>query len=470
MTLSPMNCAMTRRTALTGLAALTLAAPACRPSGQSLDADIIIMGAGLSGLYAAMLLQEAGHDVLVIEALPRVGGRMFTLNHGDGLTEGGGQQIGASYARVLDVANTLNVPLYSETGRSPATSYYLDGAWQNNPLSIPAFPEAFASTPPSSVLFRLLATTPGFDTADQWMNASPEFDISAAQFLSEKGFSSEAQKLVGRALNANNLESYSMLNLHRTWQLYQQSAGMGDTQYVEGGSQRLPEAMAASLNRPVITNTPIQSINVSQQLCEVRTDSQTYRARRAICTLPFPALRQIGGIVGANPAQQEAINDLPYTQILQVHMRTQKQFWEDDQSAPSMWTDTDLERIFAGSGRDGGFTGFHRGWVNGDGVKAWTSRSDIGGDYIRMIEELRPAAANAFEHVATIDWTETNPFAGGAYYHWKPGQAQRLARQMGAPIGPLYFAGEHLGVLHTGMEAAMESAENAAFQIMEKMG
>ena len=46
--------------------------------------DIAIIGAGLSGLYAARLLQQAGADYVVLEAAPRTGGRILSLGADDG--------------------------------------------------------------------------------------------------------------------------------------------------------------------------------------------------------------------------------------------------------------------------------------------------------------------------------------------------------------------------------------------------
>ena len=47
-------------------------------SGQSRDADVIVIGGGIAGLGAAMRLQDRGLEPLVLEAESRVGGRMTT--------------------------------------------------------------------------------------------------------------------------------------------------------------------------------------------------------------------------------------------------------------------------------------------------------------------------------------------------------------------------------------------------------
>ena len=58
---------------------------------------VIVVGAGLSGLVAATEIQAAGHEVIVLEARDRVGGRVFTVR--EGFAEGQFADIGAEIIR-----------------------------------------------------------------------------------------------------------------------------------------------------------------------------------------------------------------------------------------------------------------------------------------------------------------------------------------------------------------------------------
>ena len=79
--------------------------------------DVIVIGAGLAGLRAAMILHERGLDVQVLEARARVGGRTKSGSMGQATLDHGGQWIGPTQRRVLALADALGVerfPTYCE--------------------------------------------------------------------------------------------------------------------------------------------------------------------------------------------------------------------------------------------------------------------------------------------------------------------------------------------------------------------
>jgi monoamine oxidase len=83
---------------------------------------IIIIGAGMSGLVSAYELVRAGHDVTMLEARDRIGGRVLTIrspfsnNH---FAEGGAARIKPSHNLTLGYANHFNLdldPFYATSG------------------------------------------------------------------------------------------------------------------------------------------------------------------------------------------------------------------------------------------------------------------------------------------------------------------------------------------------------------------
>ena len=107
--------------------------------------------------------------------------------------------------------------------------------------------------------------------------------------------------------------------------------------------------------------------------------------------------------------------------------------------------------------------------VNGRGASelAGLNKQDLAKSTSQWLANVRPASQGKLDIYHIQNWTKDNPFAGGAYMHWAPGQIRKWAEDMGQHAGRLHFCGEHLSHLHTGMEGAMESAENAVFRLLD---
>ncbi|MCE3269261.1 MAG: amine oxidase [flavin-containing]-like [Burkholderiales bacterium] len=81
---------------------------------------IIIIGAGLAGLYAATLLKDAGYEVTILEARDRAGGRTFTSNEVDL----GGSWISSLHPRIIKLCKKYNIEICRQTESGKVIRYF----------------------------------------------------------------------------------------------------------------------------------------------------------------------------------------------------------------------------------------------------------------------------------------------------------------------------------------------------------
>ncbi len=187
---------VSRRTAIAGLAAATLARPlGAFAAATSSSTDVLVIGAGLSGLNAAMLLEELGASVQVVESRDRIGGRMFSLFDLPGNPEVGGNTMASGYARMLDMAKRLDIELIDYAPRmygGPPPELVLDGAllsreqWADDPRN--PFPGEFRERMPWEFIPARTAAANPLPTATDWMD--PKFgalDVPLHDWFAEQG-------------------------------------------------------------------------------------------------------------------------------------------------------------------------------------------------------------------------------------------------------------------------------------------
>ena len=448
------------------------------------DFDVVVIGAGLAGLQAAAVLETVGLRVLVLEAQRRVGGRIHSMRQHGGTAEAGGTYIGAGYERVIAAAERHGVELMDVT---PILEFFreqdlaLDGEiirqdeWAKHPAN--DFPERDKQHLPWNYHRVLTMRDNPLEDPSDWLDARhAALDVSAHDWFRSLGLSERAIALaygLNVSFGRDARDVSALLLLFRGAFSKQQRAlapseSLGFT--ARHGVQRIPEAMAAALENGVELDHAVTAIALAgDSAVVVCANGRRFSARHVIAAVPPSVLRRIAIDPPLPALQAEAIATVPSQPLTQVYLAPRSRFWEQDGYAASLFTDTRAGMLAAARNRDDPteVTSL-TAWITGDNAAALDRlpSADAGRAVIAAIETLRPAAKGRLDVIGMHSWG-ADAYAGGAWAYFRPGEVTRFAQDLGRAHGRLHFCGEHLATTSRGMEGAMESAEEAAAEILE---
>ena len=406
-------------------------------SAIGIDYDVVIIGAGMSGMTAARLLAEMGPGikVLVLDARDRVGGRMYTSPddispHG---VELGAQFIWGSQADTFELVSKYGMQTRSSQHFGEANYlYYRDGA---------------APAPRDEAL--RAAFTAKLRKAYEGYQGP---DLSLAAFASSNGVAGgpEAELLATEAAQwateAGGLSLQAAIEDGAAWNRYR------DEDFILfGGYSNLAERIAADLSGKIRLESIVTDILWGEELCGViykdRGIESAVTARRVIVTLPVGVL-QSGDVKFQPPlpkGKRQALDALAMGQAVVLPMLFSEPFWRDSIPYPGGLRRLDGRVSFTvphdnkrgGNAINGYFTG-----------EAAQQMSALGPDgalkqALSWLEQTTGVTGlqEKLTWHAVADWV-TDPYSYGCYSITRPGghgQREEFARPVGQT---LFFAGE----------------------------
>jgi monoamine oxidase len=434
--------------------------------------DVIVVGAGLSGLHTTHLLEQYGLNVLLLEGNHRVGGRVHTLDDIKEKPDAGATQVGGNYFELRKIIQRLEAQLVPATGMPTFSTLSVNQQlikaqnWGDSAANV--LPQNERAMPPAFLLWRYLGQTRAFDDPNDWLK--PEYrslDIPLKSHLKALGASDEAIRLMNCNFESNSLEEVSALHTIRKFKVIMQSGG---AEFIKGGTSRLPELMAGALKSELKFNKAVSSIrSVNNNLIVSCEDGSSYVAPKCVFSTPFSTLRHIDLQLGLSSLKRQAINKLLYNSITQVFLRPTSAYWEQDSFSADMWTDSPIGMVTVEKGLDEQIQ-LLRVWLIGDNAKAldMLDDSDIGRVVINELAKIRPATQGKLALEKVVSWGK-NKFSAGAFAHFKPGDAQQFAANIASPEAGLHFVGEHTNFEKSGMEAAVLSAQRGVKELVQSL-
>ncbi|MHA6758122.1 flavin monoamine oxidase family protein [Streptacidiphilus sp. PAMC 29251] len=454
-------------------------------------ADVVVVGAGYAGLAAALELLERGLDVVVLEASPRVGGRVLSEQRESGpVLDHGGQWVGPTQRHLLALAERFGQRTFPTWEAGQHTEVWHDGSRVGYSGAAPASGPGIAEYLRITALLDASALT--VDPEHPWLTPRfAEWDSrSAESFFQEQ--TDDADALVRLALavqgvwcaEPREISLFHLLFYIRAAGSYEQLMETRDCaqdrRFAEGAAAPA-RAIAALLGDRIRLGARVRAV---EQLVDAAGDASGVRirtddgavveARRAVIALPPPAVQGIAFSPALPAARSGWITHSPMGRVAKVHAVYPEPFWRADglSGIATLYGDLPVGVVFDNSPQDAS-TGVLVAFLYGDRATDW-SGSDPEQRRAAVLDSLRAVVGD--RAADPVDYTETiwpqDQFARGGYAAFlAPGGWSGYGEHgWREPTGALHWAGTETATRWNGyIDGAIGSGYRAADEVAKAL-
>ncbi len=477
-------------------------------SGAPEGASVVVLGAGLAGLCAALELRNAGYSVRILEYQARAGGRCWTLKGGDRIEELGGytQDVGFSkgqyinigpwriphhHRALLDYCERLNVPL--EVFVQENQNAYLHSAdhFGGKPVRyghawadyVGQISELLAKATNKGALDQtasvedteiLLESLTSFGVLDKNHRYSRNLDTAEYRGYPDAGAPGgglwDAAPEPSEPIALNDLLTSRFWQYMRNHTTYRHHAPMFQP---VGGMEQIAQAFQREVGDLITYNARVTRVvqgedGVTVDFDKVGGDGEggQVAADYCVCTIPFTILSQLD--VDVSPELRRVMRQLHYHEAVKAGLEFKRRFWERDEQIYGGITLTDLpiaEISYPSNEMHSSGPGVLLGaYVYGPQAYAYNSMAP--GERLESVlsqgAQIHPQYREEFSTGVVLSWHRV-PWMLGCYSNWdERGRDYEIAATMDKRF---VCAGEHISYLPGWQEGSLLSALDAIRQV-----
>jgi monoamine oxidase len=450
--------------------------------------DVVVVGAGLSGLICARALQRSGLAVHLLEARDRIGGRLEShITSAGTVVDLGGQWVGATHHRMASLLEELQLGCFPT---------YDDGEgifhWQGKAHRAGLEPESTSSVvffrpdtlplPTDQVVQTLQLQREFFHLVEQVPAAAPwtapgamQLDrTTIASWLSRRQACPLARypfSWLARVGGSGGFEPWESSLLHLAWtQAVAPQREAPETWLVEGGLAQVAQRLAAELAPRLQLGAAVRAIEDTGTGVRVHHSAGALEAKAVVVAIPPPLRLGIQFSPPLPATWRGLLQRSPMGAMVKVLALYPEAFWRGD-GLNGLGTGTlpTLELV-ADSSPPGGRPGILAGFIAAERAVQWQGQPEDRREALvkaDLAAYFGPGAAHPSELILK-NWNG-EPWSGGAFTSFPiPGTWHSYGSIWQEPHGRVIWAGTEAALRWPGYcEGAIEAGLAAAGKAQE---
>ena len=466
------------------------------PSIPTNTVDVVIVGAGLSGLQAALTLSKADPPLryVILEARDRVGGKTLTYPRTNGK---GRQDLGAAWindtnqSRMWDLAQQFKLATITQNTTGDVVVQDFGGSLKRFEYGgVPTYDSREDTEDCIRIrdLVEVISQDPGIFA--QGSERTRLDSMSFEQYLWEQGAGKRARTTAGIWTHAmlgvepSEVSALYFLEYCRCGGglMTMRSDCKDGGQYLRfhGGTSQFAQHMSSQLN-PASLHLGRAVTAISQKvdgnaLVKVTATDETFEARSVIVTVPTPVYKMIEFDPPLSASKTLVVNQTRYGCYTKYIVAFKKPFWRDKGCCGLAQSFIGPISVTRDTSDDDDNNYCLTCFIGGTPARKWSALSNEEkkaciltqlSDIFKPEEDINDLFTEALE----------SPWLSEQWSSWgcpcpvmPPGVLDRGWDALCAPHGNVYFVGTETATVWRGyMEGAVRSGERGAMEVIEKL-